>query len=73
MKKYRLVNKKRFAKALSCVIVVGFLTTITIDFICYPECYINTWRYQLKNEIKNGDADALKYYQETYISNGREL
>ena len=72
MKKYKL-NKKRFARFLATAITITTISGITVDFVSYPEMYLPTWKYQLQNDIKKGDAEAIKYYEETYIANGREL
>lgn len=47
--------------------------TLTIDFLKFPETYITTWKYQLQEDIKSGDAAAIEYYQEHYINKGRDL
>lgn len=53
-------------------IIIAFLF-VTIDFVKYPECYSTTWRYQLENDIKSGNAEAIDYYNRVYIENGRIL
>ena len=73
MGKYRLVNKKKLAGFVLFVAVVTTMLCISVDFIRFPECYISTWRYQLHNEIEQGNEEMTEYYQNTYIANGREL
>ena len=72
MKKYRL-NKKRFARFLATAIAIITISGITIDCFRFPESHLPTWKYHLHNDIKKGDTEAIKYYEETYIANGREL
>lgn len=72
MKKYRL-NKKRFAGFILSVIAVASITSLTVDCFRFPECHLPTWKYHLQNDIQNGNAEAIEYYQATYIANGREL
>ena len=60
-------------KLMLSIIISAILLTPAIDFIRYPECYITTWRYQLKNKIAKGDTLAIEYYESTYVANNREL
>lgn len=69
--KKRRINKKRIFCLILCVLCVAFLTGIYIDFVRFPECYIPTWRYQLKNDLAEGDKEAIEYYERIYIANGR--
>lgn len=73
MQRYRLVDKKKFAGFVLSVAVVAAMVYISVDFIRFPECYISTWRYQLQNEIEQGNEKMVDYYEKTYIANGREL
>lgn len=72
MKRYRL-NVKQFAKSVTILVLIIALFVITIDVIRFPEWYMSTWRYQLKNDIENGEETAIEYYENTYIANGRIL
>ena len=72
MKRYRL-NKKKFARFLVGIITVGVLTGLAVDVIRFPEWYISTWKYQLQLDIEAGNQNAIEYYENTYIANGREL
>lgn len=72
MKKRRL-NKKRIFCIILCILAVTFLTGLYIDFVRFPECYMPAWRYQLKNDLAEGDKEATEYYNRVYIANGREL
>lgn len=73
----RIVNKKKFIKAITGLIItlILIITTawIAVDFILYPEEYLTTWRYQLKLDIENGEQEAIDYYQKTYLDNGKKL
>lgn len=57
---------------LSIAIFIAFIL-FTIDFIRFPECYLTTWRYQLKNDILSGNQEMIDYYNNTYVANGRIL
>lgn len=67
------INYNRFISFLSSLVLSTFLITITINFIRFPECYLSTWKYQLKNDIESGNAEAIAYYQNNYINNGKNL
>lgn len=77
MKKLKIVNKKKFIKAIFTLIVtiflIGLMTWLFVDFIKYPESYLTTWRYQLKLDIERGDQEAIDYYQKVYLENNRTL
>lgn len=53
--------------------IITAVTMIIIDFFRFPDCYLSTWRYQLKNEIKAGNQQSIEYYQNNYIAHGRCL
>ena len=73
----KIVNKKKFVKSISILIVsiVAFISIIwaTVDFIEYPEKYLTTWRYQLHNKVNAGDQEAIDYYQHTYLDHNITL
>ena len=63
-------------KFIGYVFLAMFLISLLIfgwSFIRYPEIYISTWRYQLEQDVKCGDEEAVKYYETHYLSNGVEL
>lgn len=60
---------RRIVKIIALVFILG----IIIDFFRFPDCYLNTWKYQLQEEIQNGNEQSIKYYQEHYLNKGREL
>lgn len=67
------INFKRFTAFVSSLILSIVLLTISIDIIRFPECYSSIWRYQLQNDIEAGNAEAINYYNNTYVSNGKIL
>ncbi|MBS5858057.1 MAG: hypothetical protein KIC60_06190 [Clostridium sp.] len=68
----KIVNKKKFIKAISTTVITIILTVImifmSIELIQYPEKYLTTWRYQLQQKVNSGDQEAIDYYQETYLN-----
>lgn len=75
--KMRIVNKKKFIKSMSTLILSIALTILlavmTIEFINYPEKYLTTWRYQLHQEVNAGDQEAINYYKTTYLDHNITL
>ena len=71
--KKRRINKKRLLYFVFCLVAVVLLTGLAVDFVRFPECYMPAWRYQLKNDLAEGDKEATEYYNRVYIENGREL
>ena len=77
LRKRKAIMKKRKREKfiiflLSIAIFIAFIL-FTIDFIRFPECYLTTWRYQLKNDILSGNQEMIDYYNNTYVANGRIL
>lgn len=69
----RKINWFKFIRFIFISVVFILFTSLLIDIIKYPDCYISTWKYQLRNEILNGAADSIEYYEETYVENNRDL
>lgn len=67
------INFKRFTAFVSSLILSIVLLTISIDIIRFPECYFSVWRYQLQKDIEDGNAEAINYYNNVYVSNGHLL
>ena len=66
--KSRRINLNRlFCSLLVLTLIITFTACIT-DFMRFPDKYITTWKYQLKNEIASGDMEAIAYYNNNYIS-----
>ena len=69
-------DMKKFGTFIAVVLSVIFVlsvVTLAVDFARYPEQYVTTWKYQLKNDLVKGKQEALDYYNETYIANGKYL
>lgn len=64
---------KRIFSVLAIASILYFTLSLFIDFVRYPESYITTWKYQLQQDIKRGDSEAIQYYQRNYINNNRPL
>ena len=68
--KSRKINLSRlFASLLVLTLIITFTACIT-DFVRFPDKYITTWKYQLKNEIASGEQKAIDYYNKHYVSKG---
>lgn len=68
--KSRKINLNRlFTSLLILTLIITFTACIT-DFCRFPDKYITTWKYQLKNEIANGDQKSIDYYNKYYTSKG---
>ena len=69
-RKSRKINLNRlFCSLLVLTLIITFTACIT-DFMRFPDKYITTWKYQLKNEIASGDQKAIDYYNKHYTSKG---
>lgn len=64
---------KKIVNFIVSLIAICIVLSIFIDFCRFPECYISTWKYQLQNDIAAGNEQAITYYNENYIENGRAL
>ena len=77
LRKRKAIIKKRkreqFISSILALVIFIIGISIGIDFIRFPECYLSTWRYQMKNEILSGDQEMIDYYNNTYVANGRIL
>lgn len=73
----KIVNKKKFVKAISILILtlilVATIAWMSIELIQYPEKYLTTWRYQLQQKVNSGDQEAIDYYQHTYLDHNITL
>lgn len=68
--KSRKINLNRlFSSLLVLSLIIAFTACITV-FFRFPDKYITTWKYQLKNEIASGDQKAIDYYNKHYTSKG---
>lgn len=69
-------RKIRYDRVVAILIVGMFLVSLLglfFNFAKYPEQYLNTWKYQLENEVKNGDIRAIEYYTTNYLDNDKKL
>ena len=73
---YIKIRKKAITKCFHSLLTIIFIAAITffiVDLIRFPECYISTWKYQLKNDIAAGVPEAITYYNTNYIKYNRDL
>ena len=68
MKKVR-VRFNIILAVVCCLLVSWFI----MDFLMFTEWYCNTWKYQLKNEIKAGNTESIRLYEDIYVKNNRDL
>lgn len=73
MKKYKLVNKRKFLRFIVLLIFISISIPLTINFFLYPEKYLSTWKLQLKQEIEKEVPEALEYYKENYVDKNISL
>ena len=66
-------NKGKLTIAIIVIIVLLIIMQLTINFIKYPEEHIIPWRYQLENDLSNGNQEAMEYYNSRYVANGKYL
>ena len=59
---------KKIKSNLFLIIIYAVMAIVFIDFIRFPECYISTWKYQVINEIENGNQETIEWYQEKHGS-----
>ena len=69
-RKSRKINLNRLCTSLLVLTLTIFCISLYVDFVRFPDKYITTWKYQLKNEIASGDEKAIEYYNKYYVSKG---
>ena len=67
------INLNRLFTSLLVLTLIIFCIGLYVDFVRFPDKYLTTWKYQLKNEIASGDEKAIAYYNRVYTSNGINL
>lgn len=74
-RKRAIRKRKRQNFIISLLIASVFVScgAVVIDFFRFPDCYLTTWKYQLKNEIDAGDEEMINYYNDNYVKHGRYL
>lgn len=66
-------NKLGYGIVSIAVVLLFVLGWFVADFINYPEQYLTTWKYQLENDVKNGDTEAIECYTTNYLENDKKL
>ena len=73
----KIRDKKKFIKSTTIlifmIIIISCSILLFIEFLSYPEKYLTTWKYQLKQDIKVGNQQAIEYYQNNYLEKGQKL
>ena len=64
------INLNRLLTSLLILTLIITCIGLYVDFMHFPDKYITTWKYQLKNEIASGDQKAIDYYNKYYVSKG---
>ena len=72
-RKIRIKNKRKFISRMVILFAMVLAVNVMVSFAKYPEKYSTTWKYQLENELADGNKDALEYYNRVYVSNGKYL
>lgn len=69
-------RKIRWGRVIA-TLIIGMLSVsllgLFLNFAKYPEEYLYTWKYQLENEVKNGEEEAIEYYTSNYLDNDKKL
>ena len=68
--KSRKINLNRLFASLLILTLIITCIGLYVDFMRFPDKYLTTWKYQLKNEIASGDQEAINYYNKHYVSKG---
>ena len=69
-RKSRKINLNRLFASLLILTLIITCIGLYVDFMRFPDKYLTTWKYQLKNEIASGDQEAINYYNKHYVSKG---
>ena len=67
------IGKSEIIIALIVACLCIGIVSATVSFFKYPEQYMITWKYQLKNDLARGNEEALEYYNDRYVANGKLL
>ena len=71
--KSRKANLNRLFTSLLILTLIILCLGLCVDLCRFPEKYLTTWKYQLKNEIASGNEKAVEYYNRVYEVNGIDL
>lgn len=63
----------KIVKKVLTFVVFCCILLLMADFVRFPECYLTIWRYQLQQDIANGNEEAINYYNNNYIANNKIL
>ena len=66
-------GKGKLISRLAIICALLFVVSMGVSFAKYPERYLTTWKYQLENDLAKGNPEAIEYYNNTYIANGKQL
>lgn len=66
-------NSKKCIRTITAALATTILVGFSYNVIKRPELYSTTMKYQLKNDLLAGDANAIEYYNGNYASQGIEL
>ena len=72
-RRIRIVNKRKFISRIAMLFAIILALNVMVSFAKYPEQYSTTWKYQLENDLAEGNQEALEYYNRVYVSNGKNL
>lgn len=67
------INYITILKNIVTLIILISLILLLVNIVRFPELYLPTWKYQLKNDVAKGDQAAITYYNSTYMLNGKTL
>ena len=60
-------------KKIVYTITLLAIIAILVDFMRFPECYMTTGKYQLRNDIYAGNEQAIQLYEDCYVKHNRDL
>lgn len=67
------INKGKLISRLAILCILLLAVNMCVSFAQYPEQYLPTWKYQLKNDLDKGNLDAIEYYNDNYVAKGKFL
>ena len=67
------INKGKLLSRLVMLFALLIVINVCVGCTKYPEQYFTTWKYQLKNDLANGNVDAINYYNSNYVAKGKYL
>jgi hypothetical protein len=73
MRKQRKSNIKAMLSVIGCFCVLIITVLVVVDFVRFPEAYMTINASQLRNDLNNGDEEAIEYYYENYILNDKYI